>query len=111
MPFLNCTTFGTCPDNNKAAKAFLAGLKAAGHSGELVEVAEATVKHALDNGAPSAPAAVSHDAPADVSVPLSIEIETAHGGGDVDVDEPRERFRGASSSPVGPFGGPPPDRT
>lgn len=113
MAFKNCTTFNTRKDNGNAAAEFLRRIKAAGFDGELVEVSRDAQADALERGAPSAPAAVSHNAPAEQSVPISVDVETEHDGADDDGLERSaralrpERFRSESSSPTRPFGRPP----
>lgn len=75
MPHLHSTTFSSCKDNAAAAKAFMLRLKAEGHPSELLEIPPDEITAALEAGAPSPPVAVAHSVPADVVVPISIDVE------------------------------------
>ncbi|SRR6266403_1608300 len=115
MALLNTVTFNVCKDNAKAAAALVKALKAAGHDAELLEVPAEGHAHAKAQGQKSPPAAVAHDAPSDVVVPLMMEVEDDHvpiGPRDQYADDSRDGARpDRGSSPTGPWGGPPPDRT
>lgn len=116
MPLLNSVTFNICKDNLRAARALIVALVAAGFKAEHLEVPREGHEHARAQGQKSPPAAVAHDAPPDVVVPLMQDIEDDH----VDVvdaaaDEEAARLRrrlagGTGGSPTGPVGDPPPDR-
>lgn len=113
MALTNSVTFNVCTDNARAARALVKALVAAGHTAELLEVPEEGQAHARAQGQKSPPAAVAHDAPSDVVVPLMMQIEDDHSPSDRgQADDSRGGSRpSGSSSPTGPWGGPPPDRT
>jgi hypothetical protein len=75
MALLHSVTFNVCKDNGKAADALVEALKGKGYKAERLEVPEEGLAHAEAMGQKSPPAALSHDAPSDVVVPLMIEIE------------------------------------
>lgn len=71
----NSVTFNVCKDNAKAADALVAALTQKGHKAELLEVPAELVEHCKAMKQKSPPAAVAHDAPASVAVPLMVQIE------------------------------------
>lgn len=103
MPHVHSTTFSACRDNAAAAKAFMLRLKAEGHPSELLEIPDSAVQAARAAGAPSPPVAVAHSVPADVVVPIAIDVEEDF------LPEEGQKYRPSASSPTGPFGGPRPD--
>lgn len=75
MALLNSVTFNICKDNAAAADALVDALKGKGYGAERLEVPEEGLKHAESQGQKSPPAALKHDAPADVVHPLMVDIE------------------------------------
>lgn len=75
---LSSTTFNVCNDNAAAAKAFASALKSQGFESEIVTQPPEALAHAESLEQKSPPATVGHNAPADVSIPLSAEIEAKH---------------------------------
>lgn len=71
----NSVTFNVCKDNAAAATALVEALVQKGHKAELLEVPAEGLEHAKAMKQKSPPAAVAHDAPATVAVPLMVKIE------------------------------------
>lgn len=91
MPFAHSTTFNVCRDNKVAARAFAARLKSEGFESEIIPQPPEAIAHARSQDQASDPASVAHNAPVDVAVAISIEIEEQHAPRERRYDDERPR--------------------